>query len=90
MADSWTFLTNHLEVLAAVDRDPNVRLRDLATQLGVTERTAHGIVSDLTRAGYISVSRVGRRNHYEVHHKVLFRDRAQRELPVSALLQVLG
>ena len=90
MADSWSFLTNHLEVLAAVDRDRDVRLRDLAQQLGITERTAHAIVGDLTRAGYISVARIGRRNQYEVHQKVPVRDRTQRELPVGALLQVLG
>ena len=90
MADSWTFVTNHLEVLVAIDRDRNVRLRDLAQQLGITERTAHGIVSDLTRAGYLSVSRVGRRNRYEVHQAAPFRDRTQREHQVGALLDVLS
>ena len=90
MADSWSFLTNHMEVLAAVDRDRDVRLRDLAQQLGITERTAHGIVSDLTRAGYISVSRIGRRNRYEVHEAATFRGRSQREVAVGALLDVLS
>jgi DNA-binding IclR family transcriptional regulator len=90
MAESWSFVTKHLEVLIAVDHDRDVRLRDLADQLGITERTAHGIVADLTRAGFISVSRVGRRNRYEVHKTTLFRDRRDRQLPVGVLLGALA
>ena len=71
-------------------RDRDVRLRDLAVQVGITERTAHGIVSDLTRAGYLSVSRIGRRNRYEVHAAVPFSDRARRERPVGQLLVALS
>ena len=86
MTESWSFLTNHLEVLVAVERDRNIRLRDLAVQVGVTERTVQGIVADLTRAGYLSVARIGRRNRYEVHAAVPFCDRAQQERPVGRLL----
>ena len=89
MTESWTFLTNHLEVLAAIERDQNIRLRDLAVQVGVTERTVQGIVADLTRAGYLSVSRIGRRNRYEVHAAVPFCDRAHQEHPVGRLLGAL-
>jgi hypothetical protein len=90
MGESCRFLTNHLEVLILVDRDRDVRLRDLANQLGITERTAHGIVADLTRAGYLSVSRNGRRNRYEVHGTIPFRDRSENERPVGVLLGALS
>jgi DNA-binding IclR family transcriptional regulator len=90
VTDTPTFLTNHLEVLLAVDRDRDVRLRDLAVQVGVTERTAQAIVADLTKAGYLTVSRVGRRNRYEVNAGAPFRDRAQREHTVGRLLDVLA
>ena len=89
MAESWSFLTNHLEVLAAVDRDRDVRLRDLAVQVGITERTAQGIVADLTKAGYLSVSRIGRRNRYEVHASMPLQGRSERQLAVGQLLGAL-
>ena len=50
MAD-WSFLTNHARVLLCIAHDPGVRLRDIAARVGVTERTAYGIVTDLTEAG---------------------------------------
>ena len=87
MAESWSFFTNHLEVLVAIDRDCEVRLRDLAIQVGITERTAQGIVADLTRSGYVSVSRVGRRNRYEVNGGRTLSDRPQ---PVRSLLGALS
>ena len=82
MPEDWTFLTNHAHVLLAIARDPTLRLRDIADLVGITERTAVGIVSDLERAGYIRREKVGRRNHYvlnpdlpmrhplEAHHEV--------------------
>jgi predicted transcriptional regulator of viral defense system len=78
----WTFLTNHGHVLLAIAADPTLRLRDIADIVGVTERTAVGIISDLEEAGYIRREKVGRRNHYlldpsrplrhpvEAHHQV--------------------
>lgn len=60
----WTFLTNHGHVLLAIARDPNLRQRDIAELVGITERTAVGIVSDLEAGGYITRQKVGRRNHY--------------------------
>ena len=63
----WRFVTNHGHVLACIAADPTARLRDVAEVVGVTERTAAQIVSDLERAGYLTKTRVGRSNHYEVH-----------------------
>ena len=66
----WSFLTNHgRAVLVLADR-PDVRLTDLALELGVTGRTAFGIVSDLTAAGYVVKERVGRRNRYLLNEQL--------------------
>ena len=65
-AAQWTFLTNHAHVLLAIARDPQVRLRDVAVTVGITERAAQKIVADLVSAGYLSRERVGRRNSYTV------------------------
>ena len=59
---SWSFLTNHARVLLCIARDPGMRLRDLAASLGITERSAHGIVTDLAEAGYVLKQKDGRRN----------------------------
>jgi predicted transcriptional regulator of viral defense system len=66
MAD-WMLLTNHALALVCVARTPGMRLRDIADCVGVTERAAHRIVSDLCEAGYLTRHREGRRNFYELH-----------------------
>jgi predicted transcriptional regulator len=63
---SWTFLTNHAHVLVCLSRDPDLRLRDIAATVGITERAVHRIISELVEAGYLEVTREGRRNHYRV------------------------
>ena len=65
MAD-WSFLTSHARVLLCIAHDPGVRLRDIAARTGVTERTAYGIVTDLTEAGYVVKHKDGRRNRYQI------------------------
>ena len=65
MAD-WGFLTNHARALLFIAQDPNARLRDLADALAVTERTAYGLVADLTEAGYVAKEKDGRRNRYQI------------------------
>ena len=59
---SWGFLTNHARVLLCIAHDPGARLRDIAARLGITERTAYGIVTDLAEAGYVVKDKDGRRN----------------------------
>ena len=63
---SWGFLTTHARVLLCIAHDPGARLRDIAATLGVTERRAHGIVTDLTQSGYLIRQKDGRRNRYQV------------------------
>jgi len=62
----WSFLTNHARVLLYIAHDPGARLRDIAAGLGITERSAHGIVTDLAEAGYLIRKKDGRRNRYQI------------------------
>jgi hypothetical protein len=70
---SWTFLSNHALALLCVVKAPGMRLRDIAQEVGITERAAHRIMSDLVEGGYLTRHRVGRRNFYEVHPNVPLR-----------------
>jgi len=63
---NWGFLTNHARVLLCIAHDPGARLRDIAASLGITERSAHSIVTDLTEAGYVLKHKDGRRNRYQI------------------------
>jgi len=85
----WRFVTNHAHVLAVIADDPLARLRDVAETVGITERTAVGIVADLEAAGYITKTRVGRRNQYVVHHELPLRHPQHRHRTVGALLAFL-
>ena len=85
---SWTLLTNHGRVLLLIASNPDSRLRDLATEAGITERAAGSIVSDLQEAGYLTVNREGRRNSYVVHADQPFRHPAEAGHDVGELLRV--
>ncbi|MEI7619381.1 MAG: helix-turn-helix domain-containing protein [Actinomycetota bacterium] len=87
---SWTFLTNHAHVLLAIAAEPQIRVRDIASQVGVTERAAHRLVSDLEVAGYLKVSKVGRRNEYSVMLDLPLRHPAERHHRIGELLKVLA
>jgi DNA-binding IclR family transcriptional regulator len=64
--EDWVFLSNHGRALVCIAREPEVRLRDVADRLGITDRSAYGIVNDLTDAGYVIKTKEGRRNRYEI------------------------
>jgi predicted transcriptional regulator len=87
---SWTFLTNHARVLVKIARNPQSRLRDLALSVGITERAAQSIVNDLEQAGYITRTRVGRRNHYSVDSSRPFRHPADADYRVKGLLTLFA
>ncbi len=87
---SWTFLTNHAHVLLCISRSPEVRLRDVAEAVGITERAAQRIVADLANEGYISRVRVGRRNQYEVHLERRLRHPVEQSTAISSLLQLVS
>jgi predicted ArsR family transcriptional regulator len=86
---SWTFLTNHTQVLLCIAQDVDIRLRDVAEKVGVTERAAQRIVADLVEAEIVDRRRVGRRNHYLINRKAAMRHAAQAERQVGPLLDLL-
>jgi len=63
---NWSFLTNHARVLMCIAHEPGVRLRDIAAGLGISERSAYGIVTELAEAGYLVKQKDGRRNRYQI------------------------
>jgi DNA-binding MarR family transcriptional regulator len=85
----WDFLTNHAHVLVCIARDPGIRLRDIATAVGITERAAHRILSELVDEGYVVRERQGRRNRYEVKTKLPLPHPLAEEREVGELLKVL-
>lgn len=87
-AGDWTFLTNHAHVLLCVAADPDIRLRDIATRVGITERAAQKIVHDLVDGDYLAVTRRGRRNHYRVLHGGHFRHPLESRREVGDLLDL--
>jgi hypothetical protein len=87
--ESWSFLTNHARVLLCIARDPGVRLRDIAGTLDITERSAYGIVSDLTAAGYVIKHKDGRRNRYQIQAHLPLPEPASREPAIGDVLTVL-
>jgi DNA-binding transcriptional ArsR family regulator len=87
--ESWSFLTNHARVLLSIAHDPGARLRDIAAALGITERSAYGIVTDLTRAGYVVKEKDGRRNRYQIQAHLPLPDSVGREPVIGDVLAVL-
>jgi DNA-binding MarR family transcriptional regulator len=86
----WTFLTNHAQVLLCIARKQDITAREIAAEVGITERAVQRIVRDLGDAGYISHSRDGRQNHYEIHADRPMRHPAQQGFAVRELLDLLG
>jgi DNA-binding HxlR family transcriptional regulator len=86
----WTFLTNHGHVLLALYRDPDLRQRDIAALVGITEGAVQRILADLEECGFIEVSRIGRRNHYRVHAELHLRHPLEAGHTVGEVLQQLA
>ena len=85
----WTFLSNHAHVLLCIAREPEVRLREVAHRVGITERAVQRIVADLEEGGYLSRSREGRRNRYEVHLDRPLRHSVESHREVGVLLNLI-
>ena len=89
--NSWTFLSNHAHVLVCLALDSDVRLREVAEQVGITERAVFKIVNQLEDAGVVTRIREGRRNHYEIDTTVQLRHPLESQRTVGSLLKmVLG
>ena len=84
-----SFLTNHARVLLCIAHDPGARLRDIAASLGITDRSVHGIVTDLTAAGYVIKHRDGRRNLYQIQAHLPLPEPASKEPAIGEVLALL-
>jgi DNA-binding IclR family transcriptional regulator len=87
---AWGFLTNHGQALVCIAADPGVRLREIASALGITERAAYGIVTDLVEAGYVHKAKHGRRNRYTVQLDKPLPEALLRQRTVGQLLDLLS
>ena len=86
---TWTFLSNHTQVLLCVAKNPDIRLRDVAETVGITERAAQRLLTDLVDAGYVTRTRVGRRNRYTVNRDAAMRHSAQEGQEIGDLLDLM-
>ena len=87
---TWTFLTNHAQVLLCLAETPDIRLRDVAERVGITERATQRILAELTEGGYVKTERIGRRNRYTVDRQHAMRHSAQLGHEIGALLEALS
>jgi DNA-binding IscR family transcriptional regulator len=85
----WSFLTNHARVLLCIAHDPGARLRDIAAHVGITERSAYAIVTDLTAAGYVMKQKDGRRNCYQIQSHLPLPDPGSQDLAIGEVLALL-
>jgi DNA-binding transcriptional ArsR family regulator len=85
----WSLFTNHARVLICITRDPGLRLRDLGAALGITERSAYGIVADLAEAGYVVKDKDGRRNRYRVEAQLPLPEPVGTQRTVGEVLALL-
>lgn len=85
----WTFLSNHAHVLVCLAQDQDARIRDVALQVGITERAVSTIVAELVSAGVVTRTKDGRRNHYELHRDVALRHPLEAHHTVGDLLASL-
>ena len=90
MSHHWTFLTNHGHVLVCLDRNPDLRQRDIAALVGITEGAVQRILADLEDSGFVEFSRIVRRNHYRVHAELHLRHPLEAGHPVREVLQQLA
>ena len=87
---NWSFLTSHARVLMCIAHDPGARLRDIAASLGITERSAYGIVTELAEAGYVVKQKDGRRNRYQIQAHLPLPEPTSRERTVGEVLALLA
>lgn len=86
----WTFFSNHGHVLVCLARDRQARLRDVAVQVGITERAVQKIVRDLQDEGYLEVSKHGRRNRYKINNRKALRHPLQSGCTVGQFLNLMN
>jgi predicted DNA-binding transcriptional regulator len=87
---NWSFLTNHGRTLLCIARDPEVRLREIANNLAISERRTYAIVTELTDAGYLVKRKEGRRNRYEIQTELPLPEFTGRDQAIGAVLDLLA
>ena len=85
----WTFLSNHAHVLLLLWKDPDLRMREMAEQVQITERAVQRVIHDLIEDGYVEVTKEGRRNHYTVRDDLPMRHPLEANTRVSCLIGIL-
>ena len=88
--EGWSFLSKHGRVMLCIAHDPGVRLRDIAASVGITERSAYGIVTDLTSAGYAVKQKDGRRNRYQIQAHLPLHESTSQQLAIGEVLALLA
>ena len=86
----WSFLTNHTHILVCLNRDPMMTVRNLALQVGITERSVQRILADLEESGVVTISKDGRRNRYEMNLKFLLRHPLESQHSLAELLKAIS
>lgn len=87
---SWTFFTNHAHVLVAISRDPELRQRDIAQLVGITEGAVQRILHELEDAGYLLRERIGRRNRYQIVEELPLRHPLETDRSVADILRTVN
>ena len=85
---SWTFLSNHAHVLISIAGEPEIRMRDVAVRVGITERAVQRIVAELEAGGYLTITRAGRRNRYEVNTALPLRHPVEAHRTLGQLVEL--
>ena len=84
----WTFLSNHAHVMIVLAKDPELRMREVAVQVGITERAVQRIIAELVESGYLEAIRDGRRNHYRIHAQLRLRHPVEAHRTVANLVEL--
>ena len=87
---SWTFLSNHGHVMLFLAKNPDATIRNMADEIGITERAILGIIGDLADAGYLKIEKVGRRNFYKVNRQLKFRHQLESHKSIGNLIKVFS
>lgn len=86
----WTFLTNHTHILVVLAREPSMRIRDMADEVGITQRAVQRILAELIEEGVLKVKKEGRRNSYEIQRTTRLRHPLESRHTIGELLDLLG
>ena len=85
----WTFFSNHTHILVVIARNPDARVRDIAEEVGITERAVQRLIADLAESGYLVVTKEGRRNHYRIQAELPLRHPLEEHRSIADLLEML-